>query len=580
MRDVLQAYKEVSYGLPERVLTWHLYGAGMDSFGRDRKPVEAPMPKYGPGELLVRVDAVSICFSDIKVINQGNRHPRITGRDLVNDPVTLGHEASITVVGVGNKLVGKFRIGQRFIVQADVFYRGTSMAFGYVLPGAQTQYQVLTRELLDGDEGCYLLPLADSTGYAEAALTEPWACVVASYRITRRPSVKPGGLLWVIGAPGDDGDYSMDLKADPKLVVATDLSWPILDQLKFWSEAGRFELIETPPFESIDFKALVERHGAFDDIIVLGSDADVPSRIEKAAEFLAKHGIMNIVASKPLARPISIDVGKIHYQNHAYVGTGARHIGEAYELVRMPSELRPGGTAWFVGAGGPMGQMHVQRAVEMENGPSKVLATDIDTGRLTSVKERFAPIAARRGVELSAVNPNEIGEEDFDRLLNEFTGGRGFDDIVVLAPAPAAIEQAAPYLADQGLMNIFAGVPIGTIVSLDLTDVYARQVRFVGSSGSRISDLKDTLDAAESGRLSTNNSVAAIGGIEASWDGMLAVKEGRFPGKIVIYPQIRGLELTALPDLKRRLPNVYAKLTDGMFWNREAEEELLRTMLE
>ncbi len=60
---------------------------------------------------------------------------------------------------------------------------------------------------------------------------------------------------------------------------------------------------------------------------------------------------------------------------------------------------------------------------------------------------------------------------------------------------------------------------------------------------------------------------------------MLAVKQGRFAGKIVIYPQIQGLELTALPDLKERLPKVYAKLTDGMFWNREAEDELLRSML-
>ena len=577
MTDILQAYKQVSHALPERILTWHLYGSGMESFGRDKKPIELPMPKYGPDELLVRIDAVGLCFSDIKVVNQGNQHPRITGRDLANDPVILGHEAAVTVVGVGDRLAEKFGIGQRFIVQADVFYQGKSMAFGYVLAGAQTQYQTLTKELLEGDEGCYLLPIADLTGYAEAALAEPWACVVASYRITRRPSVKPDGVLWIIGTPGDDGDYSLDLDADPKLVVATDLDWPMLDQLSFWSEAGRFELERTSPLTSADLEALAAKYGGFDDIVVLGADPEI---IEKASSLLAKHGIMNIVASDPVARPVQIDVGKVHYQNHAYIGTTNRHIATAYEPVRMPSELKPGGTAWFIGAGGPMGQMHVQRAVEMPNGPKKVLATDIDTARLNSVEERFALVAARRGIELRAVNPNEMSKEDFHRLLNEFTGGRGFDDIVVLAPVAALIEDAVCNLAEQGLMNIFAGVPIGTIASLDLTGVYARQIRFVGSSGSKISDLKDTLDAAESGKLSTNTSVAAIGGIEASWDGMLAVKDGRFPGKIVIYPQIRGLELTALQDLKDRLPNVYAKLTDGMFWNREAEEELLRSMLE
>jgi len=575
MTDVLRKYKDVEYPLPARILTWPLYGAGMESFGRDGKPVEAPMPKYGPDELLVRVDAISICFSDIKVINQGNKHPRIMDRDLVNDPVTLGHEAAVTIVGIGENLKDRFKIGERYIVQADVFVGGKSMAFGYVLPGAQTQYQVIGREILNGDEGCYLLPMQEATGYAEAALAEPWACVVASYRIGRRPCIKPGGVLWMIGTPGEDGDYSLDFGENPKLVVATDLDWPMLDQLRFWSEAGRFDLIESPAFESIDFEAFAAEHGAFDDIIILGAHAD---RIERSAQLLGKHGIISIIASKPLAGPVKLDIGKVHYQNHSYLGTTSRHIAEAYEPIRVPSELQPGGIAWFIGAGGPMGQMHVQRAVELAGGPVKVLATDVDTARLNSVSERFAPIAARRGVELRAVNPNEMSKEDFDRLLREFTGGKGFDDIVVLAPVPALIEQAAPFLAEEGLMNVFAGLPIGTIVSLDLTPVYTRRVRFVGSSGSKVSDMLDTLHAAESGKLSTNTSVAAIGGIEASWDGMLAAKEGRFPGKVVIYPQVRGLELTAVQDLKDRLPNVYAKLTDGMFWNREAEAELLRSM--
>lgn len=563
----------MSTELPDKILTWYLYGAGLESFGKDKKPVEHDMPKYGPEELLVRVDAVSICFSDIKVINQGNQHPRITGRDMVSDPVTLGHEAAVTVVGVGERVADRFKIGQRFTVQADVFVNGVSMAFGYVLPGAQTQYQVIGKEMLDGDEGCYLLPMADSTGYAEAALAEPWACVVASYKITRRKSIKPGGKLWIIGATMDDGDYALDLDVNPEVVVATELDWPLMDQLKFWAEAGRFKLKQTGEFESIDFDAFAQKYGGFDDIIVLGANPDV---IEKAATLLGKQGIMNIVSEEPLTRPVKIDVGKVHYWNHSYIGTMSRHIGSAYEPVRMPSELRPGGTAWYVGTGGPMGQMHLPRGLELENGPKRVLATDIDTTRLNSLRERFDPIARRRGIELLIVNPNEMSPEEFEKLLEGFTGGNCFDDIVMLAPVPKLIEQAVPYLADEGLMNIFAGVPIGTIVELDISGVFMSNVRFVGSSGSKVSDMLDTLHAAESGQLSTNTSVAAIGGIEASWDGMKAAKEGTFPGKVVIYPQITDLPLTAVPDLKDKLPTVYAKLTDGMFWNREAEKELLR----
>lgn len=577
MSDVLQAYKGVAYDLPEEIWTWHLYGAGLENFGKDKKPELLPIPQYGADQLLVRIDASGICFSDIKVINQGDQHPRVVGRDLTTDPVTLGHEVAVTVVAVGESLKDRYKVGDRFIVQPDVWYQGKSVAFGYVLAGGQTQYQVIGKEIIEGDEGCYLLPIQETTGYAEAGLTEPWGCVVASYRIPRRPTIKTGGLMWFIGAQGNDGNYTLDVKIDSAKVFVTEVTGKILAELESLAQAGEFELIATSPFDSIDLDAFAEEHGLIDDAVILGSDADI---VEKVAPYLAKHALMNIVSSTPLRRPVRIDIGKIHYMNHSYLGTTTRSIGAAYPPVRVPSELCPGGTAWFIGGGGPMGQMHVQRAVEMENGPARILATDVDTARLNSLKQRFQPIAEERGVDLQVVNPNEMSKEEFDAFLNGFTGSAGFDDIVVLAPVAPLIASAVPYLGTEGLMNIFAGVPIGTIAELGLTGVYTKQVRIVGSSGSKLSDLKDTLEAAESGALSTNSSVAAIGGICASWDGMLAVKQGSYPGRVMIYPQITDLPLTALPDLKQVLPSVYEKLTHGMFWNREAEKELFRTKVE
>jgi hypothetical protein len=47
----------------------------------------------------------------------------------------------------------------------------------------------------------------------------------------------------------------------------------------------------------------------------------------------------------------------------------------------------------------------------------------------------------------------------------------------------------------------------------------------------------------------------------------------------VIYPHIREMPLTALPDLEERLPSVYALLKDGREWTVEAEREFLRVML-
>ena len=85
---------------------------------------------------------------------------------------------------------------------------------------------------------------------------------------------------------------------------------------------------------------------------------------------------------------------------------------------------------------------------------------------------------------------------------------------------------------------------------------------------------------AETGALSPNRSVAAIGSLDAARDGMQALIDTTYPGKVVIFPHIKPLPLTAIGDLKETLPAVYALLKDGREWTNEAEAELLRLMLE
>jgi len=128
-------------------------------------------------------------------------------------------------------------------------------------------------------------------------------------------------------------------------------------------------------------------------------------------------------------------------------------------------------------------------------------------------------------------------------------------------------------------MNIFAGVARGATAKLDLSDVYLKDVRFFGHSASSFDDLKLMLHETESGELSPNRSVAAIGSLSAAKDGLRAVKDQVYPGKVVIYINIKDFPLTAVPDLKDVLPSVYEKLTNGREWNNEAEAEFLRVML-
>lgn len=585
MSDRLKEYRENPTATPSTMLAWPLYGAGLENLGDEGKPVEMRVPQPGPDELLVRVDAAGLCFSDIKVLTQGNQHPRILGRDMEREPVILGHEASVTVVAVGENRRGQFKPGDRFIVQADVYYKGKNVAYGYQLPGALEQFGVIPKEMIDGDEGCYLLPVKPETGYAEAALSEPWACVVASYRASHRSTLLNGGALWVVGGPAAASvpaslhvSRGLDADSHPRVVVLTDVPAAIADRLEAQAKAAGATVVRTGALASLDLEALKadQTGGAgFDDIVALGADAPMVAQLDT---MLGKHGILNLVGAADGDAYVEVDVGRIHYDFLVHLGTRSDDIAEAYTRSRS-SDLMPGGRAWICGAGGPMGQMHAQRAAEKPDGPSLVVVTDIDGERLNVVLERFGPLAEARGAKMVALNPKEMTPEAFDQALREVTGGQGFTDVAVMVPVPAVISHCATHLSERGLLNIFAGVPKGTMARVPVLDAVRKDVRFIGTSGSRIEDLKSTLGATEEGTLSPNRSVAAIGGIEAAHDGLAAVKAARFPGKIVIFPQIRNLPLTPLPELKDRLPEVAAKLSPAGEWTREAEAALFEKML-
>lgn len=266
----------------------------------------------------------------------------------------------------------------------------------------------------------------------------------------------------------------------------------------------------------------------------------------------------------------------MHYGRWLYVGGPGPDIARAYSDVPVCSELEPGGRAWFVGAGGPMGRMHVQRAIETSDGPKTIFCTELSDRRLRVVESVYRTDAEAKGIAFTCVSRTD--EAAYDQAL-ETIGTHGFDDIVVLAPAASAVAEAAAYVAPGGVINVFAGLARGTMVSLDLSDVYLNDVRLIGHSGLTTDDMRLALCLVESDKLSLNRLVAAIGSLGAAHDGLQAVRDAAFPGKVVIFPHIKDLPLTPLPDLKDKLPGVYAKLKDGCEWTMEAEEELLRLML-
>ena len=547
MTQTLEQYRAATGPLPETIKRWHLHGAGLESL----REATVDLPAYGPEELLVRHDACGICFSDIKIINLGALHPRLSGRDMDAHPVVMGHEVALTVVGVGDRLTGQFQVGQRFIVQADVYYKGANPAYGYQLDGGMAQYGLVTKEVLQGDEGCYLLPLKDSTGYVEAALVEPWACVVAAYEYPNyRAGLMDKGRLLVIhinpALNGDPAALCVPGHQPASVVTVGDVTGADFPRLRQEETGGR----------------------GFDDILVYGTPD--PEDLARIMGCLGPRGILNLVRDRPFLGTVPVDIGRVHYEQHLFISTDdPANLGGAYAR-NTRKDLLPGGKVWLAGAGGPMGQMHLQRAVMLDAPPALVVVSDRHEDRLKRIQERFGGLMQERGIEIVLLNARAGGDP---------AAYGPFDDILSMVPSADLVAQSIPHLAENGVYNIFAGVAKGVTADLDLGTILAKNQRLIGTSGSSIADLRHTLGLVESGDLSTNASLAAIGGLGAFRDGLAAVKSGKYPGKTVIFPHIADLPLLSVEELKTQMPNVYAKLQGGAFWTQAAEDELLRERL-
>jgi threonine dehydrogenase-like Zn-dependent dehydrogenase len=573
MSEKLDRYRQANEVAEENYL-WPLYGAGFENLGRAGQPIKTNIPLYGPDQLLVRHDACGICFSDIKVIDAGEQHPRIF-RDMKKEPVVLGHEVSLTVVAVGEDLQDQYKVGDRFIVQADIYSGGVNYAYGYMIQGGMSQYSVIDQRILNGDHGNYLIRVQPDTGYAESALAEPWACVIAAYELKYRTGLKAGGTTWIIGAPQARDDYffsaGFNEAGHPARLALTQVPEPFARRLKEQAAQLQIELFEIS-LERLHDPARHNDLPAFDDIVILGAAPDI---IEAASPHLADFGIVAIVAEASLARPVQVDIGRVHYNRWTYVGGSGPDIALAYSGQPVEAELKPGGKTWFVGAGGPMGQMHAQRAIQLPQPPATILCTARTPHRLKALEETFGADAEARNINFVCLSLSSEGYAE--RIAN--IAGEGFDHIIILAPSTTAIADAAAYLAPGGVMNVFAGLKRGTMVPLDLSVVYQKQIRFIGHTASTIEDLKEMLHQTEAGQLSPNRSVKAVGSLSAARDGLKAVREAVFPGKVVIFPQVKEFPLTPLAELKERLPSVYARLKDGREWTVEAEKEFLELML-
>jgi L-iditol 2-dehydrogenase len=109
MRDASGVMTDPAFPLPDRMQAWVLGDPDQLTL------TDKPLPRPGKAEVLVRIDAVAICATDLEITHYGSP-ARIQGGAPFNKNFTPGHEYMGTVVALGPG-VDEYRIGERVTVE-------------------------------------------------------------------------------------------------------------------------------------------------------------------------------------------------------------------------------------------------------------------------------------------------------------------------------------------------------------------------------------------------------------------------------------------------------------------------------
>ncbi len=276
---------------------------------------DVPEPEIDDHSALLRVEAVSICGSDVRILHHGN--PR------VRPPAIIGHEAAGTVVKVG-QAVTRVKEGDRVALGADVpcgvchWCRNglgnncaINYAIGYQIPGAFAEYMKLDRLTLE--EGP-VTPVADSLSFEEAALAEPLACAINGMELV---NMGLGKTVVIIGL-GPIGSFMIDLARvmGATKVIGVQRSRVRLEIAQFY----RADAYIDSSTEDVVARCLAETGGEGPNIVITACGS--VEAHEQAVAMVAHRGYVNLFGglSKD-ARPMSLLSNTVHYKECFVTGS-------------------------------------------------------------------------------------------------------------------------------------------------------------------------------------------------------------------------------------------------------------------
>lgn len=151
------------------------------------------------------------------------------------------------------------------------------------------------------------------------------------------------------------------------------------------------------------------------------------------------------------------------------------------------SQLLDGDVILIVGAGS-IGLLFTQ-LLKLHN--TTVLMSDLLQNRLD--------IAVTYGAD-KKINPTK---DNLEKVVQECTEGRGVDLVMITVASQGILDQAISVVRDGGLINFFAGKRGGLELTLDINEIYEREIAIISTYSSSPATLRKAFDAIVQGKIRT-----------------------------------------------------------------------------